>query len=112
MSFNLPYRGLPRELRDQIYESLLSLPGGLIFKETSSNSKLKCVSDLKIDMTLANRQVYNEAMAVLLTKNTFDFRTEYIEVVLEFLQHLPRTVVCRIESLIVPAEKMMVTRAY
>jgi hypothetical protein len=33
MSYHLPYRGLPRELRDKIYEAAVCPPGGIVFKQ-------------------------------------------------------------------------------
>lgn len=47
MSYNLPYRGLPLELREMIYEALLCPPGGLVIARKRDIERYQVILDAK-----------------------------------------------------------------
>ncbi|KAF2096975.1 hypothetical protein NA57DRAFT_57586 [Rhizodiscina lignyota] len=107
MSYHQPYRGLPRELRDMIYEAALCRPEGLAIIESQDlryfpqGFRLFPGEPIATNILLANREMRAEALPILFGKNAFDFR---LAGGLEFLRSLPSTSLACIESIILHSD--------
>ncbi|KAF2096992.1 hypothetical protein NA57DRAFT_77242 [Rhizodiscina lignyota] len=105
MSYHLRYRGLPRELRDVIYEYLLCPPAGVVFEEAqwyTVERSIVCSSKIPINIFLANREMNEEATAALFAKNIFQFHLSDEILILRFLRSLPPKVLRRIQYVGLP----------
>lgn len=117
MSYHLPFRGLPRKLRDQIYEVLLRPPEGVAFKEPCSegleedpseyrvvpkDSKTRATPKKLIETNIfrANRQAYEEAAALFYAKDRLNFQKVSMRYIVRCLSNLPAGVLTRIQYIV------------
>jgi hypothetical protein len=104
--YHLQYRGLPRELRDQIYEAALCPPGGFNLQWCDfTMRRARCEEKIASGLLLANREMSAEALETLYSGNSFNVcymlrgATFFLD---RFLGSLPPASLGRIQALTVP----------
>lgn len=113
MSFHLPHRRLPQELRAIIYQYALCPPEGLTIQpsvdqevlEKAPESRLRCQPAIASGLLCTNRQVYDATLPVLYKGNILAMKTRCWNA-LRLLQSLPKQTRLLIKCIHLPKELM------
>lgn len=105
MSFHLPHRGLPQELRDMIYKLALCPPEGIEIQGDFNwrplepiTLRVKCVPHIASGLLRTNCQVHDSTLPVLYSGNVFTLDTS-CSGALKFLRTLPEQSLLLIKNL-------------